>query len=395
MITVDARRDGRRRHARPGSAAASTATRSTTTGSSPTSRRCSTTRRCSTRAYLHGWLVTGEPRYRARRRGDRRVRAARPRAIPTGGFFSAEDADSEGVEGKFYCWSLDEIARGVRRRRRRGHPLLRRHRARATSSIRTPASAATSCTSSTAPRTAPDAVARAAPPAARRRATARAARPRRQGAARLERAVPRARSPRPRPRSTATTGWTRRARTRTSCSRELRRDDGRLLRSWQDGRAALLAYAEDYAALLEALLTLAELDDVAWLAEARARRRRARCGCSTTPSDGGFFTTGTDAEALDRPAQGLPGQRDAVGELARRERAAPPRRAHRRRTRYEDPRPRVGARARPAAGEHPTAFAYLLGALERLVTPPIEVAIVGDPADPATRSAARRGRDAA
>ena len=43
----DARRDGGRRHVRPRSAAASTATRSTSAGSCRTSRRCSTTTPCS------------------------------------------------------------------------------------------------------------------------------------------------------------------------------------------------------------------------------------------------------------------------------------------------------------------------------------------------------------
>ena len=30
---------------------------------------------------------------------------------PDGGFYSAEDADSEGHEGKFYCWTKDELAK--------------------------------------------------------------------------------------------------------------------------------------------------------------------------------------------------------------------------------------------------------------------------------------------
>jgi len=30
---------------------------------------------------------------------------------PDGGFYSAEDADSEGHEGKFYCWTHDELAK--------------------------------------------------------------------------------------------------------------------------------------------------------------------------------------------------------------------------------------------------------------------------------------------
>jgi uncharacterized protein YyaL (SSP411 family) len=51
----------------------------------------------------------------------------------------------------------------------------------------------------------------------------------------------------------------------------LRRDDGRLLRSWRDGRAGRPGYADDYALMVDALLTLYETTfELRWFVEARA-----------------------------------------------------------------------------------------------------------------------------
>ncbi len=61
-------------------------------------------------AYLEGWQVTGRPLYREVVRGICAF-VLQEMAAPEGGFRSALDADSEGVEGRFYAWTLDEIVR--------------------------------------------------------------------------------------------------------------------------------------------------------------------------------------------------------------------------------------------------------------------------------------------
>ena len=58
--------------------------------------------------YLHAWLATGDGLYR-RVAEETLDYVRREMTHPGGGFYSAQDADSEGVEGKFFVWSPDEM----------------------------------------------------------------------------------------------------------------------------------------------------------------------------------------------------------------------------------------------------------------------------------------------
>ena len=157
-----------------------------------------------TRAYLHGYLVTGEERYRDGRRGHRRLRAPRPHRSGRR-LLRGRGRRLRGDRGQVLPLVARRDPRGVRRRRRRGRALLRRHRERELRRSPHRTTAATSCTRSTAPRPRPKPSSAAAPRCSRGESYA-------SGPASTTRCCSAGthcssrRSPKPRPRSVATTG---------------------------------------------------------------------------------------------------------------------------------------------------------------------------------------------
>jgi uncharacterized protein YyaL (SSP411 family) len=331
-----------------------------------------------TRAYLHAFLTTGEPRYRAVV-DDIVGYVLRDLRDPAGGFYAAEDADSEGIEGKFYLWSRAEIREVC------GDDAAEVERYYGVTEAGNFVDPHTNYRGNilhVAARNEPE-----PPEVTRSRPLLLARRDERvrpglddkvllgwnalflaaltEAAAALDR-----------------DDWMAAARTNAAfLLRELRGPDGRFRRSW---KAPYLAYAEDYAALLEALLTLTELDGLDWLPDARTVADDM-LRLFADDREGGFFSTGHDAEALVvRPKDVFDDATPSANSLAANALlrlgaltgddayAVPPTAV-------------LDMLSRPMT-THPTGFAYYLVALERLVYAPVEIVIVGDPVAPETRA---------
>ena len=158
----------------------------------------------------------------------------------------------------------------------------------------------------------------------------------------------------------------------------LRDESGRLKRSYKDGQARLNGYLEDYANLAEGLLALYETTFDESYFEA-ARELGDSMLAYFADERGGFFDTSSDHETLvvrpkDVQDNALPsGSAMAVMVLAKLA-------AFTGDTRYADAAEQTIAPLQPALAQAPTAFAWWLCVLDFVLTPPREIAIVGDDA---------------
>ncbi|MBI2777243.1 MAG: thioredoxin domain-containing protein [Chloroflexi bacterium] len=159
--------------------------------------------------------------------------------------------------------------------------------------------------------------------------------------------------------------------------------DGRLRRSWKDGRATGEGVLEDYAFLADGLLALYEATfDERWFVIARALMD-AVLEHFVDP-DGGFFDTADDHERLvTRPKDVQDNATPSGGAMATHVllRLA----ALTGEGRYRMAAERAIAPVAPLAARYPTAFAKWLSAIDLALSDIAEVAIVGDPAEPSTR----------
>jgi uncharacterized protein len=159
------------------------------------------------------------------------------------------------------------------------------------------------------------------------------------------------------------------------------RRDGFLLRTWKDGVAKFNAYLEDYAFLVEGLVTLFETTgESRWLNEALALTDRMIDEFWDGES-GGFFFTGKSHENLivrskDYFDNATPSGNSVAANVLLRLAVLTDN------ERYRNLAIAVFREVGDAAQRYPSGFGYLLSAMDFLLSTPKEVALVGrDAAD--------------
>jgi uncharacterized protein len=329
--------------------------------------------------YLHAYQLTGKDLYR-RVAVETLDWVAREMTDIDGGFYSSLDADSEGEEGKFYVWSVAELER-----------LLGAEDARLVAEYfgATARGNFEGTNILHLPRTI-DVVAQRAGAEIERIGQA------------LDRArtiLFAAREERPRPGrdEKVLTAWNGlmirafaeaatilgddafRARAEDAATfllRRLRRDDGRLLRTYKDNQSKLLGYLEDYAFLADGLLALYDATFAPhWLDEAHALAG-SMIDLFWDDESGTFYDTGTDHESLiARPKSlfdnAIPSGTSVALEAMQRLAVIFDRPS------WREKITRVLVGLREPLQRYPTGFGRLLSALDFELATPQEVAIVG------------------
>ncbi len=329
--------------------------------------------------YLHAYQITGKELYR-RVATETLDWVAREMTDLDGGFFSSLDADSEGEEGKFYVWSLEELQRILGQEDGRlvaeYFGATARGNFEGTNILHLPR------TIDVVAQRAGVEVERLGEALDRARVLLFAARSERVWPGRDEKVLTAWNGLMIRAYAEASTilGEDRyRAQAEDAANfllRRLRRADGRLLRTYRTGQSKLLGYLEDYAFLADGLIALYEATFAPrWLDEAHTLAE-AMIELFWDAESGAFYDTGKDHEALiARPKNFWDNAIPAGGSVAvavMQHLAAI----------YDRPSwleqtGRVLAAMSELAKQHPTGFGRLLSALDFALATPQEVAIVG------------------
>jgi uncharacterized protein YyaL (SSP411 family) len=318
-------------------------------------------------AYLHAWVLTGEESYRGVVE-DTIEYVLRELRLEGGGFASAQDADTDGVEGLTFTWTAEELAAAIGS----GRELLLQPFEHGRSILRGRLTAEERATlfelREQRPKPLRDDKAIAAWNGLMLAALAESGR-------RLERA-----------------DWLDAARELAEFLLGPLSDGERLHRTWRNGVAKGTGYLEDYANVAHGLYELhVATGELRWLHEAH---RLARLAVELFADEelGGFFLTPSDGETLVARQKDLDDNPTPSGNsmlafvLLRLARIWGDDELERR---------AVGVLRliRDVIPRAPTAFGWALCALDLQLSPPRELAIVGGPGSEVAR-AALRGLDA-